>query len=333
MAVFQCTSCRRLLFRPDDLIGRAWQCPACGPVVVGDEMMDVSPALAALLEDEYRLGLSRVSGVVWEGEAPAEPLVPARREPRPPEMRHPPPPVPSAAIKIDAPAAPEADRVPGPMPSSFRHRWGLKALREAILFLLFAFIVLAVTGLFLPISSDLYWLLLKLVAGISAGVGVLYYLLTVLPRIVYYGLVDLYRRHGGIPDATARLWTGRAATWGFRIGAAIPVVAGAAFVVKGRVEQGLLVAVCGIGTGFFGGYLALVLEVIWIGMIRTAGHTFGLPPPEEPAAGAGLPAERGERPPSPIGAERSPDSADVVSMAREQAIKPGPTSLDIRVGE
>ena len=58
MAVFECTNCRRLLYRPDDMLGRAWQCPNCGPIVVSEEEVSVFAGLAALLEEEYRLGLS-----------------------------------------------------------------------------------------------------------------------------------------------------------------------------------------------------------------------------------------------------------------------------------
>ncbi len=58
MPVFHCSSCQRLLYRPDEFLGRAWQCPNCGPVSVCEEAVPVSPELAALLEKEYRLGLS-----------------------------------------------------------------------------------------------------------------------------------------------------------------------------------------------------------------------------------------------------------------------------------
>jgi hypothetical protein len=55
MPVFHCLSCQRLLYRPEELSGRAWQCPECGPTVVSDEAVAVSPELAALLEQEYHV--------------------------------------------------------------------------------------------------------------------------------------------------------------------------------------------------------------------------------------------------------------------------------------
>jgi hypothetical protein len=53
--VFHCNSCNRLLYRLEELVGRAWQCPACGPTVVSTEPVSVSDELAALLEKEYNL--------------------------------------------------------------------------------------------------------------------------------------------------------------------------------------------------------------------------------------------------------------------------------------
>ena len=58
MSIYKCSSCGRLLFRPDELSGRAWQCPTCGPIVIADEPAIVSPALSTLLEQEYQRGPS-----------------------------------------------------------------------------------------------------------------------------------------------------------------------------------------------------------------------------------------------------------------------------------
>jgi hypothetical protein len=58
MPVFKCTSCGRLLFRPEEFLGRAWQCPTCGPTGVTDEPYYVPPELADLLEQEYQVNLS-----------------------------------------------------------------------------------------------------------------------------------------------------------------------------------------------------------------------------------------------------------------------------------
>src|SRR5262249_51300409 len=165
MSVFGCSSCGRLLYRPAELSGRAWQCPSCGPTEVSDEVT-VSPHLAELLEEEYRLSVS--------GPAAA----PARRAPAQPLPRPEPPPPPPATETADT-LSPGSDdgKVTLPSPEAFRHNWARKALREAGLFLLLAVAVVLLCGLFLPIPSDVYWLLLKIVAAISAGVGVLFYLL------------------------------------------------------------------------------------------------------------------------------------------------------------
>jgi hypothetical protein len=58
MPVFRCASCGRLLYRPGNLLGRAWQCFTCGPTRVSDAAVDVGADLAALLEREYRLSIS-----------------------------------------------------------------------------------------------------------------------------------------------------------------------------------------------------------------------------------------------------------------------------------
>jgi len=58
MAVVNCLRCGRLLFRPDELLGRHWQCPNCGPTRVSGAELSASAGLAALLEEEYRLSLS-----------------------------------------------------------------------------------------------------------------------------------------------------------------------------------------------------------------------------------------------------------------------------------
>jgi predicted RNA-binding Zn-ribbon protein involved in translation (DUF1610 family) len=58
MPVFRCTSCGRLLFRPGNLLGRAWQCPSCGPTEVSENSVSVNAELAGLLEREYDLSAS-----------------------------------------------------------------------------------------------------------------------------------------------------------------------------------------------------------------------------------------------------------------------------------
>jgi small-conductance mechanosensitive channel len=45
------------LYRPEEFLGRAWQCSTCGPTVVSEMAEEVSEELAALLEKEYQLGL------------------------------------------------------------------------------------------------------------------------------------------------------------------------------------------------------------------------------------------------------------------------------------
>lgn len=55
MAIVQCLPCKRLLFRPGQLAGRAWQCPSCGPTTVAPGTVAVPGRLATLLEYEYYL--------------------------------------------------------------------------------------------------------------------------------------------------------------------------------------------------------------------------------------------------------------------------------------
>jgi ribosomal protein L37AE/L43A len=43
-----CSKCNRVIYRPKHLLGRAWQCSACGPTVLTGEPVDLPPELAAL---------------------------------------------------------------------------------------------------------------------------------------------------------------------------------------------------------------------------------------------------------------------------------------------
>ena len=59
MAIVQCLNCGQLLYRPDEIGGRYWQCINCGPTRVAGEAVDVPERLAQLLEEEYKR-------VVWQ---------------------------------------------------------------------------------------------------------------------------------------------------------------------------------------------------------------------------------------------------------------------------
>ena len=54
MAIFTCRSCGGLLYRPDEMLGTAWQCPTCGPTHVLLQAVNVPEELAKLFEEEYR---------------------------------------------------------------------------------------------------------------------------------------------------------------------------------------------------------------------------------------------------------------------------------------
>jgi hypothetical protein len=88
MPVYRCTSCGRLLFRPENLLGRAWQCPSCGPTTVSDAAVRVNADVAAILEKEYRLSLPGSAEISTEppGEEREEGLSPTpfRTYPRDP---------------------------------------------------------------------------------------------------------------------------------------------------------------------------------------------------------------------------------------------------------
>ena len=58
MAVVNCLTCGRLLYRPDELRGWRWQCPTCGPTVIDEVSQPVPLHLAVQLEAEYRRTLS-----------------------------------------------------------------------------------------------------------------------------------------------------------------------------------------------------------------------------------------------------------------------------------
>jgi hypothetical protein len=59
MAIVTCTSCGRLLYRPDEITGTAWQCISCGPTEIEPDDMEVPERLAQLLEEECKR-------VVWQ---------------------------------------------------------------------------------------------------------------------------------------------------------------------------------------------------------------------------------------------------------------------------
>ena len=54
MAIVTCKVCGRLLYRPDEMTGTAWQCIDCGSTDVFTEGVDVPAELAQLIEVEYK---------------------------------------------------------------------------------------------------------------------------------------------------------------------------------------------------------------------------------------------------------------------------------------
>jgi hypothetical protein len=98
-------------------------------------------------------------------------------------------------------AKPPASPLVTPEPAAFRHTWARTALREGLIFLLISAAIVVVSGIFLPISNDAYWLLLKIVVGIGAGMGLLFYLVGVVPRLLIAWVV---RTHAGLPELYRR---------------------------------------------------------------------------------------------------------------------------------
>src|SRR5690348_13482975 len=88
MPVFRCTSCGRLLYRPENLLGRAGMCPTCGPITLSDATVQVDADLAVLLEKEYQVTLLRFNSSAVSASPTSEqqgegaPQVPSR-PPRP----------------------------------------------------------------------------------------------------------------------------------------------------------------------------------------------------------------------------------------------------------
>jgi len=75
MAIVTCTTCCGLVWRPDEMVGTAWQCPTCGPTKVSRETQNVPALLAELLEREYKM-------VVWGTPSASRPQAPdPRRQP------------------------------------------------------------------------------------------------------------------------------------------------------------------------------------------------------------------------------------------------------------
>lgn len=61
MSIYQCNTCRRLLYKPDRVPKDVWYCPTCGPTEVSDLAEPPPSRLAELLEAEYWLGLGEVA--------------------------------------------------------------------------------------------------------------------------------------------------------------------------------------------------------------------------------------------------------------------------------
>ena len=99
-------------------------------------------------------------------------------------------------------------------PDMLAHRWGRKALREALLFLLVAAVVLVLCGLFLPVSGEVFWLLVLIVVGIGAAIGAGFYLFNVVPRLIRAMIVRCY---SSMPRIRRLKWQQGAFALGFKI--------------------------------------------------------------------------------------------------------------------
>jgi hypothetical protein len=239
--------------------------------MVSDEAVHVSVGLAALLEEEYRLGLSQPPTIY-----PSAPPTSIRVPPHP----RPVPTAPPETVQREAPPQEEPVGplvVPNPAPEAFRHRWGRTAVREAVLFLALAAMVLPVCGLFLPISWDVYWLLIGLVFGIGAAIAVGIYLFNVLPRLL---IAVIVRRYGDMPEAHRLKWEQSAFGFGFTCSVATFGLL-ALFLLPRNPWEFLAVLMVGAVAGLFGGLCCYCAVITWNSLVGVILRRYTLTRPKE----------------------------------------------------
>src|SRR5262249_47682323 len=176
-------------------------------------------------------------------------------------------------------------------PSTFRHNWARMALREGLVFLLIAGTVVIVSGLFLPISGDHYWMLIKIVLGSSAVLGTGLYLANVLPRLCRAFIV---RRYGEMPRVRRTKWQEESFGCGFKFVflATLAIDLGGLIISKWDLATAFPMLFAALAFGLFGGFFWFTMVKGWNELIDDTLQRFSLsrqfiPPSDDP----GDPAE------------------------------------------
>jgi hypothetical protein len=147
-------------------------------------------------------------------------------------------------------------------PVAFTHRWGRKALREAVLFLGVVAAVVLVAGLGTASDAAFYWSALKAAAGLTAIVALGYYLLAVLGG---GGPPGRPQEAAPVTDEEIRQATNR-----FRMGFRMVLIPAAGLGFVFLLTGQFILFVSTIGLGLFGGVLlAIFLSVLPTGRRRS----------------------------------------------------------------
>jgi hypothetical protein len=212
-------------------------------------------------------------------------------------------------------------------PEMFAHRWGRKALRESLLFLLVAVVVLVICGLFLPVPGEVFWRLVLIVVGVGAAIGAGFYLFNVVPRLL---IALIVWRYNDIPWAR-RLKREKAAFFRGSIFTILLGLVGAAIEGPGgRAED---VAAFGVLFCWAGGLLWYSVVYVWNHYVNVILRRYSLSPPSD------LPPEGEEdeakpAPPPDSDPELEPPLfADTDIISSRAPARPNAAPTDIQPGD
>jgi hypothetical protein len=172
---------------------------------------------------------------------------------------------------------PLADMLDAPA-EAFAHRWGHLALREALLFLLVAAVVLVVCGLVLPVPGKVFWLLVLIVVGTGTTIGAAVYLFNVVPRLLRAWIVNTY---SSMPRVRRVKHEKEAFGRGFQVPFIISVLLGIGIPLFTRRDFALLFLAPAMGAffGFMTGFLWLSLVRVWNYFVDRTLRQYSLSPP------------------------------------------------------
>jgi MFS family permease len=226
-----------------------------------------------------------------------------------------------------------ADKSATSPPDMLAHRWGRKALREALLFLLVAAVVLVICGLVLPVPGEVFWLLVLIVAGIGAAIGAGFYLFNVVPRLMRAMIVHCY---SSMPRIRRLKWQQGAFGLGFKI----PFITSLVLMIivpalwkwrRDTIFLLIMIPAMGLFVGLGTGVLWYVLVRFWNKLIDDTLARFSLtrPPQGLPDDYAGTISKRPDSDPE----LEPPPFADTDIISSRAPARRNAAPTDIQPGE